>query len=101
MEGCTLFGCVFVVCAGDHIRNQSFITWFILSYYGDRFADGWMFVDCCFDLAQLNTIASHFHLLIATPQILQLPVALISRQVSGPIQSRPRAPIRVRDKLLR
>src|ERR1043165_9355247 len=60
-----------------------------------------MFVDRCFDLAQLNAIASHFHLLIATPKILQLPVPLISRLISGPIQSRPGAPIRVRDKLLR
>src|ERR1041384_5099459 len=60
-----------------------------------------MFIDRCFDLAQLNAIASHFHLLIATPKILQLPVPLISRLISGPIQSRPGAPIRVRDKLLR
>src|ERR1051326_2885713 len=101
MECCAVFRHVFVVCAGNHIRNQSFITRFILSYYCDRFADGWMFVDRRFDLAQLNAIASHFHLLIATPKILQLPVPLISRYVPCPIQSRPGGPIWVRDKLLR
>src|ERR1043166_9121339 len=60
-----------------------------------------IFVDSCFDLAEFDAIASDFHLLIPPPQILQLPISLIPRQVARPVQPRPRRSIRIRHELLR
>src|SRR5690348_16971109 len=60
-----------------------------------------MFVDRRFDLAELDAIASQLHLLIAASQILQLPVALIPRQITRPVQPRSACAVRVRNKSLR
>src|SRR5690348_7904496 len=70
-------------------------------YDNRRFANEWMFVDSGFDLAEFDAIASDFHLLIPPPQILQLPISLIPRQIPRPVEPRPRRPIRIRHKLLR
>ena len=60
-----------------------------------------MFIDGRFNLAQLDPIASHLHLLIAATQVLQLSILLIPHHVACLVQTRACGAKRIRDELLR
>src|SRR5690349_8993561 len=49
-----------------------------------------MLVQHRFDLAELNPVTAKLHLLIATPCILDVSVALVLRLIARPLQSRAR-----------
>jgi len=60
-----------------------------------------MLVDGRLDLSQLDAIASHLHLLVTATQILQLPIRLIAREISCPVQPRACRTKMVWNKFLR
>src|SRR6185369_16778001 len=58
------------------------------------------FLEHCFDFTQLDPEAPQLHLMVRTPEILNVSIRQISRQISGPIDPRSLDSIRIRQKSL-
>ncbi len=75
---------------GDDVSNQTRAPGEIVVIYDYRLRDGPVLIQCRFDLTQLNTEATHFHLVVHTFQEIDISIVEITHQVAGPVKSRAR-----------
>ena len=76
-------------CAGD-VADQTLVAGTVFPGDHHGLVDAVRLRQDGLDLAQFDAVAPNLHLLVGTPQILQLPAAVPSRQVSGAIHPLPR-----------
>src|SRR5690349_5433046 len=60
-----------------------------------------MLVDGRLDFTELDPVATHFHLLIAATDVLQVAVFKVSREVARSVHTRARRAKRIRDEAFR
>src|SRR5205807_5168860 len=84
-----------------YVRHQPLLPAFSFPHHHRYISHPFMLPHPCFHFSKLDPVPAHLHLLIASPHILQIPVASPAHQVSTPIQplSSPAAE-RIRDKPL-
>ena len=76
-------GCLGVV--GHHVGDQTLIAGHILAHDGDDLGDALEGGQNRFDLAQLDTVAAHLHLVVQASQVFQRAVVVPASAVAGAI----------------
>ena len=87
--------------APRHISNEPLVAGAILARQDHRFAHPRDPGERRLDLARLDAVTTDLHLMIDPPEIVDVPVGSVARQVARPIEPLSRAAKRVRDKPLR
>src|SRR2546423_1326441 len=79
--------------AGDDVGDQSFVAGLIFASQDDTLLHCRMLSEYGFDLAQFNTKAAKFYLVINPPEIFDLAVRQVTAQISGAIHADTRLPV--------
>src|SRR6185295_9951667 len=73
----------------DHICHQALVARHVLPRDYDGVLDAIVPPQCRLDLAKLDPITPHLHLMIEPPQILELAIRTPARKIPGPVQTLP------------
>src|ERR1043165_5359694 len=76
-----------IVCR-NYIGHQSLVAGYVFTDDDDNLTHRVMTPQNVFDLAQLDPVATHFHLLIASPEKIKVAVRQVTREIAGPVKTR-------------